>query len=157
MTPFTKTIAAGAFALGAMTAQAQAQDVYFGLTYGNAIPHSGGNHDKMSLLGGVLMGQSNITYGGEVEFSVADSAGTEATSRLRGIVHNELGTIGTFATLGISNYGLEGGGSAEGFNYGLGVDYAITNRIDVRLEAMRDILWGEDPVTSIRAGVTYGF
>jgi len=157
MTPLVKSIAVGAVALFGMAAGAQAQTAYVGLTYGNAVPQVGATHQKLSVMAGALFGFGITSYGGEIEFSVADTAGTESTSRLRGMVHYDLGALGTFATLGLSDYGLEGGGKANGVNYGLGVDYAVTDRIDVRLEALRDVLWGASNVTSIRAGVSYGF
>ncbi len=136
---------------------AMAQEFYVGLTYGQAQPSGGTEHAITSVYAGGLFGRSSIAYGGEIEFSIAQPELMDGTTRLRGVVHNDLGGLGTFATLGLSQYGLIGGGQANGVNYGLGIDYGVTDRIDVRLEAMRDILWDADDVNTIRLGVSYGF
>ena len=60
--------------------------------------------------------------------------------------------------LGYTNYDLDSGGSADGLNFGLGLDYEIGAKTDLRVEVIRDMMdSGQSDVTNIRVGTTYAF
>jgi hypothetical protein len=134
----------------------QSQDFYLGLGYDMAKPHSGAESSGVALLAGAQFGQGALTYGPELDLSMLN--GDFDATRLRGVVHNDLGRFGLFGSLGLTQYSLDAGGSTNGFNYGLGADYAITDSLDLRIEAVRDFMPDYTTnVTTIRAGVTFGF
>lgn len=145
-----------ALAMTVTAGAVSAQEFYLGLGYDVAKPHSGAESDGIALLGGVQFGQGALTYGAELDYSM--SGGDYDAARIKGVVHNDLGRFGLFGSLGLTQYSLDAGGSTSGFNYGLGADYAITDSLDLRLEAIRDFMPDYSTnVTSIRAGVTFGF
>ena len=148
-----KTVALAA-ALGLTAFAASAQDFYLGI--GLDSTQSATDQTSVSLMAGTRFGQQQLSYGAEVDYTM--SSGAFDAARLRGLVHNDLGKLDLFAALGLSNFALDGGGSATGFNYGLGAEFAVNDRMGLRVEAIKDQMpgYGSNPF-SIRAGVTFGF
>lgn len=150
------TILAVAMGLCAAATGASAQQAYGGVVYDLAYPHQGDNGDATGIVGGLRFGDGATTFGGEMDLGVAGSVDYHAL-RLRGIVRNDMGQFAMFGGLGLSRYDLDTGGSNEGYNFGLGVDYEVTSGIDLRGEFIRDIMWGYTDSTNLRMGVMFGF
>ncbi len=151
-----KRIVLGAiFALG--TTAVVAQDAYVGVSLDYGRPHAGDTYAATGLLGGLRFGDSDLSYGAEVDVDLA-SGGPYDASRLRGTIYNDMGKLGLFAAVGATYYDLDAGGSETGINYGLGADFELYGNMTLRAEAIRDHMpdYTTD-VTTLRIGVTFGF
>ncbi len=176
-------ISASAIALAA-GAPAAAQDFYVGATleYGNTtmtdiIPSTyDGDLTMMSVLAGVRFStQSKLFFGAEVETSLFTDYNTDTftgdevdgISRLRAMVGYDFGSFSGFAAVGRANLrglpagsGLENG--ASGMTYGIGAEIPVSERVDLRLEAIRDDLEFENGSyswdnTAVRVGAIVKF
>jgi opacity protein-like surface antigen len=179
-----RPIAASASILALITAApAAAQDFYvgFGLEYGDtemtdAIPVDySGDLTMGSLFGGVRVPANNFFFGAEAETSLFTDYSTSSftgddidrISRLRALGGYDWGAFAAFAAAGgawvegeLSGPGLDD--SANGWTYGLGGEYTINDRFDVRLEVIHDDVEFENGSyswenTSLRAGAIVKF
>lgn len=129
-----------------------------------------------SVLGGLRFDvNANYFVAGEVETSLFTSYETDTWSgddidrvtRARVLAGYDFGQIAAFAAVGgtwvsgpLAGSGLED--SAEGWNYGIGGNYAVNDRVDVRLEVIHDETEFENGTyswdnTSLRAGAIVNF
>ena len=148
-------IAAAVFA--AISGAAAAQDFYIGGGIDLQTPHDGEQTVASTILGGAQFGAGPVTFGPELEMNLTNGGDYNAL-RVRGIARHDTGTIALMASIGYSNYDIEGGSAIDGVNYGLGMDYGLTDRIDLRAEIIRDYARNDDMlVTNVRFGAIYGF
>lgn len=130
---------------------------YAGLSYGVAAPSEGDSVRASGVMIGARTSGAELTYGGELEFVKSDSDDFGDIARLRGIVHNDLGSIGLFGTMGLARMDDAFGEAADGFTYGLGADYEVTERTSLRLEMIRDQISDVPNSTTMRLGVAFSF
>ena len=136
---------------------ASAQDIYAGGAFDYANPHSGDASLGITVLGGMRFGAGAVTFGPEVDYSLTND-GDYGALRLRAMARHDTGVIALMGGLGYTNYDLDSGGSADGLNFGLGLDYEIGAKTDLRVEVIRDMMdSGQSDVTNIRIGTTYAF
>lgn len=140
----------------------------------------GGDYSGNLTMGSVIAGvrvttASNFFFGLEGETSLATSYDTDTISgdevdrisRLRAVGGYNFDRWSVFAAAGGTWLEGQPGGagledSADGYNYGLGGEYSINDRFNVRLEAIRDDLEFEDGSygwenTALRAGAIVKF
>jgi opacity protein-like surface antigen len=173
----------GVSALALVTAQqVQAQNFYlgFGLESGdgdfNFIDWTA-DIGTASLLAGYRYNVNDQFFvGGEIETSIAsdyesvdDSASLDRLSRLRVLAGYDFGQFAVFGALGGAQ--IKGdlisdssGGNFSGTTFGLGAEVSVNDRVDLRLEAIRDTLSGDTDGasydwdgSSIRAAATFKF
>ena len=145
---------------------------YVGLGYGRAsggFTYSNGSSFDLesgklkTLFAGYLMQRGNLVYGGELALSngsgittvgfpnesvdrVLDLKGKVGVAANRALFYGVLGVSKVdyeFATVPAQNY------SATGVGYGIGVDFAVSNRVVVGLEYMNRKTDGDIPTTTI--------
>jgi opacity protein-like surface antigen len=130
------------------------------------------------LLGGYRYAVNDQFFvGGELETSIAtdydtsvsDTASVDRLSRLRVLAGYDFGQFAVFGALGGAQIqgDLIGGGSGGNFSgatFGLGTEVSVSDRVDLRLEAIRDNLSGDAggtsydwDNTSVRAAATFKF
>lgn len=172
----------GVSALALITAQhAQAQDFYAGFGYESGSGEFDGN-DVDTSAGSFLAGYrynlaNNVFLGGELETSVISdysysSAGDESMerlSRLRVLAGYNFGQFAVFGALGGTRatgdfLGAATTSSMSGLTFGLGGEFAATDRVSLRLEAIHDNLSGNIDTesydwdnTSVRAAAIFKF
>jgi len=138
---------------------AQAQEYYYGFgVEGMQLEHEtlGFTSDQTvgSILGGVTVATANgFRYGAELETSLftnerSNTAGAPVLddinniTRVRGLAGYDFQNFSIFASLGYAwvTGDLFGGfiPDAEGLSYGIGADIPVTDRISIRIEALRD-------------------
>jgi outer membrane immunogenic protein len=175
-------IPASFLALAAVT-PANAQNFYVGLGLEQGWTEMndavGGDFDgditALDVFGGVRFWSDNFIFGAEVETTLtagydSDFGGNEEidrVSRLRGLVGYDFGEFSAFVAGGgtwvhgeIAGSGLDD--SAEGWNIGVGGEYAFNDVFSVRLEAIHDQTEFENGTyewnnTAIRAGAIIKF
>jgi outer membrane immunogenic protein len=173
----------GVSALALATAQqAQAQGFYLGvgLERGNGDFNFNdwtSDSSTASLLAGYRYNVNDQFFvGGEIETSIAsdfESADSSATldrlSRLRLLAGYDFGQFAVFGAVGGAQ--IQGdlifdgsGGNFSGTTLGLGTEVSVSDRVDLRLEAIQDNLSGDTDGasydwdnTSIRAAATFKF
>ena len=143
-------------ALALMSSVAVAQDAYVGVTLDYGDPAGGPGEIATGILGGLRFGDGGLSYGAEFDMDLIGSSDFDA-SRLRGVVYNDMGKFGLFATMGATRFDLDAGGSETGLNAGLGADYELRGNMSLRAEAIRDYMPDAPDVTTLRLGVTFGF
>ncbi|WP_157033187.1 hypothetical protein [Loktanella sp. S4079] len=136
-----------------------AQDFYAGGTLDYAHPHSGDAQTVGSLVGGIGWSQGRYGYGAEVE--LGGHIGGDAdygTQRLRGWGTYDLGRVAGRIAGGITEYDLNAG-TASGYNLGVGVETAFSDRVTLRAEFIRDFMEDNSTaaVTTTRIGAFYNF
>jgi opacity protein-like surface antigen len=175
-------LSASVFALAAAS-PAMAQNFYVGLGLEGSIDTQmsdavGSDFDSEltmgSVIGGVRLNHNNFFFGAEGEtslFAEYDSdfstADLDRVSRLRAIGGYDFGSISGFAAVGgawvegeLAGPGLDD--PADGWTYGIGGEYTINDRFDIRVEAIHDDVEFEDGTyswenTSLRAGAIVKF
>lgn len=171
--------------LALTAAPAIAQDFYvgFGAASGNFVEAddwSGSNTGSMQAMSATLGAKFNmgtVFVGGEFEMGTVSSyesgywgpdAGADTIQRVRAIIGTDMGALSVFGSLGTATLSGELNGfdalSATGMTYGIGVDYAVTDRYSLRFEAIRDELdydvYSENyswDGNSVRMGVLFNF
>lgn len=123
---------------------------YAGLQYGQgdleASAGGASTTEDFSAYGahaGYLYDMGSYVVGGELDYNSLepDGAGDNADLiRLRGRVGADLGRFMPYVTLGVANLSDNSGSdiSETGYTYGIGADYAITERFSVGLEYSRN-------------------
>jgi opacity protein-like surface antigen len=171
-------LALGAAASSATAAEADGLQFYAGLgiEYGDAESTFG---DQSELWAGSVFGGARYTFpgnffiGAEGETSLFSSWEPPFTGevdriwRLRGRLGYDFGSVAVFGAVGgVWVDGLIAGApfsdSADGLTYGGGIDYAVSERFDLRLEVIRDETTLSDGSyewdnTSVRAGAVIKF
>ncbi|MBE0412473.1 hypothetical protein [Yoonia sp.] len=148
-------ILAGALAIGTSAA---AQEFYGGLTLDYAKPHSGDSQTAASLLGGVMFGGPVFKYGAELDFGLPLAGDTDYdTTRLRAMASYDFGDYAAIAGAGVVQYDTPLG-DVDGQSLSLGVQRAISDRILLRGEFIRDFMDdGVADTTTTRVGAVYRF
>ena len=142
-----------------MAAPVLAQDVYGGIAADYGLPHSGDSQTSLSGLVGLQFGSGAIGYGVEADygFGVAGLQDRD-TGHLRGLLTYDLGSVTGIATLGFTRYDIEGDDVYSGYNFGLGVQAPVGEKLLLRGEIFRDNMDGYPTnVTTSRVGVLYKF
>lgn len=134
-----------------------------------------GNLTMGSVFGGVRFPVNNWFFGAEGETSIFADYSTDTftgddldrVSRLRGLAGYDFGGVSAFAAVGgawvdgeLSGPGLDD--SADGMTYGIGAEFTVNDRWDLRAELIRDDVEFEDGSyswenTSLRAGAIVKF
>ncbi len=153
-----KTLTAALTVLALGTA-AQAQDLYVGATADYHFPHSGDAQTVGSIVAGPGLGSGPIALGAEVEagFRIAGENDYD-TSRVRIWTSYDWGDYRLRFAGGVTEYYF-GGGTAGGYNFGLGAERALSDRLVLRGEVIRDFMDTglTSDVTATRIGVIYSF
>lgn len=134
--------------------------VYLGAGADYAFPHSGDDQFFGSLIAGATFDLwENMGLGIEAEVGEPVGAGDgRETSRLRGLFTYDFGPVTGIASLGIVQYELDQQ-NFDGETFGLGAQMELRDRIDGRIEIMRDFN-DEDfttDVTTSRLSVMFNF
>lgn len=140
------------------------QEYYVGLglgTVGGQDDNSGVTADFVSASGlaGVRFGTGSFFYGAEIDFDVPlgdiDTCyfpvmcGVDSTIRAKGLIGREFGGFDVFASVGYvsmaASLGYFGGSPDypqiySGLTYGIGAQIPVSERFDVRVEAMQDVV-----------------
>lgn len=137
---------------------AAAQDIYGGLTLDYAKPHSGDSQTAASILGGAMFGGPALKYGIEAEFGLPLAGNTDYdTARLRLMGSYDFGDYTVLAGAGVTQYAMPLG-DVDGESYSLGVQRAISDRVTLRGEFIRDFMdAGVADTTITRIGAIYNF
>lgn len=149
-----------ALLLGALTigSSVAAQEFYGGLSLDYSLPHSGDSQTAASLIGGVMFGGPVLKYGAEADFGFPLAGDAEYdTVRLRAMGSYDFGDYTVLAGLGVTEYSV-GNASADGQNVSVGVQRAISDRVTLRAEFIRDFMEdGVSNTTTTRIGAVYYF
>ncbi|OUD09089.1 hypothetical protein BVC71_10285 [Marivivens niveibacter] len=146
-----------AAAIAAVSGAASAQEFYIGAGVDLQTPHSGDQSVASTIMGGAQFGNGPVTFGPELEMNLTNGGDYNAL-RLRGIARHDTGAVALMASVGYTNYDVDGSGAVDGLNYGLGIDYELSQSVDLRAELIRDHAPDDDMlVTNVRFGAVYGF
>lgn len=133
------------------------QDVYVGLLLDYGCLYVGDNYVVMGLLGGLCFGDSDLSYGVEVDVDLV-SGGLYDVLCLCGMIYNDMGKLGLFVVVGVIYYDFDVGGSEIGINYGLGVDYEFYGNMIFCVEVICDYMLDYIiDVIILWIGVIFGF
>ncbi len=182
------TLLLGVSAAALCAGSLSAQDYYVGLLAGSASGLQYYNppptHDleaqSLSVVGGVSFPLQGAWYfGAEVEASKfvnyatdwSGGAHADAIFRVRAVAGVKLDGFSVFASAGLAKINgpiwefftpVDEGG-ATGPTFGIGADFPVSDRVDIRIEAIRDqLVFSEEPdyrwdATTIRAGAIVNF
>ncbi len=126
---------------------------YAGLSFGaGTATDSAADHD-LSVLGahgGYRVDTGPLVYGGELQYARQDidTAASEQTSlRLKGAVGYDAGRLLPYVVVGLSSLAYEDD-SGSGTLYGLGADFAVSDRVTVGaeylMETSEDLFAGQE-------------
>lgn len=155
-----RTVLAAGFVVATAAAASAEQSVYLGVGADYAVPHSGEDQAFGSFVAGAtfdLWENMGLGIEGELGEPVGGDSSRE-TSRLRGMFTYDFGPVTGIASLGVVQY-EDGNRTFDGDTVGLGAQMQLSDRIDGRLEVMRDFNdddFGTDTTTS-RLGVYFKF
>ncbi len=155
-----RTVLAASLFVVSATAVSAEQSVYLGVGGDYAVPHSGEDQAFGSFVAGAtfdLWENMGLGIEGEVGEPLGGDSNRE-TSRLRGLFTYDFGPVTGIASLGMVQY-EEGNRTFDGDTVGIGAQMELSERIDGRLEIMRD--FNDDDfgtnVTTSRLGVYFKF
>ena len=145
----------GALAIGSSVT---AQEFHGGLSLDYAKPHSGNGQTVVSFMGGVMMGGPAFKYGVEAEVGLPVGGNTDyEAARLRLLGSYDFGDYTFLAGVGATQYAATAD-DVGGRNYSLGVQRAISDRVILRAEFIRDFMDDTYPdTTTTRIGMLYSF
>lgn len=154
-----RTIIAVCAAVSAAPAVAET-GVYLGFGADYALPHSGDEEYFGSFVAGATYSVWDyIGLGVEGEFGQQLSDGDDReTSRVRGLLTYDFGSVTGFAAVGSVQYEIDGA-NVDGSTVGLGAQMEIMEGIDGRFEFLRDFMDDgfDADVTTSRFALLYQF
>lgn len=136
-----------------------AQDVYAGVAFDYAKPHSGDDQTAATLMAGVSYDVGTLSFGAEVDYGASFTFGGDYdTARLRLIGGYDFGGVTALASVGGTRYDT-GADAFTGYNFGIGAQIPISDALDVRAEIMRDMMETSflNNVTTTRIAAIYSF
>ena len=147
-----------AAALAVTAGATSAQDFYAGVGFDYNHPHSGDHQQAATLLLGAAFDVGTLSFGIEADYGAATAfKGDFDTARLRVLAGYDFGNVTAFGTAGGTRY-MDGEGNYDGYNLGLGVQGAVTDKIDLRGEMIRDFMSSYDNnITTTRLAAIYSF
>lgn len=153
-------LTAGAIALAASTATAETS-VYVGFGADYGVPESGDEQAFGSFIAGATFDVwENIGLGieGEVGEPLGGDGQERETSRLRGLMTYEFGSVTGIASLGSVQYEI-GDTTFEGETFGLGAQMDFRDRWTGRFEVMQDFNDSDfdNNITTARVAVFFNF
>ena len=135
-----------------------AQEFHGGLSLDYAKPHSGDSQTSVTFMGGVMLGGPVFKYGIEAEAGLPLGGNTDYdVARLRLLGSYDLGNYTVLAGAGVAEYDTPGG-TVDGDSLSLGLQRAISDRVTLRAEFVRDFMDdGVPDTTTTRVGMIYNF
>lgn len=145
----------GALVIGSSVA---AQEFHGGLSLDYAKPHSGDSQTSVTFMGGVMFGGPVLKYGVEAEAGLPLGGDTDYdTARLRLVGTYAFDNYTVVAGAGVVEYDTFGG-TVDGESVSLGLQRAISDRVTLRAEFVRDFMGdGVPDTTTTRVGMIYNF
>lgn len=145
----------GALAIGSSVA---AQEFHGGLSLDYAKPHSGNGQTAVSFLGGLMLGGPAFKYGVEAEVGLPTGGNTDyEAARLRLLGTYEEGDYTYLLGAGATQYGATTG-DVGGRHFSVGLQRAVSDRVTLRAEFIRDFMDDTYPdTTTTRIGMLYSF
>ncbi|MEO1641308.1 MAG: hypothetical protein AAFU41_18900 [Pseudomonadota bacterium] len=145
--------------MATLASTASAQDAYVGGSLDYNLPHSGDAQTAGSVIAGLGFDLGTFGVGAEVEYGL----------RIAGDNDYDMARVGGWASYDWADYTLiAGGGITEyyfedsnsgGFNFSIGAERDLTDRVSVRGQIIRDFLDNAftKAVTTTRLAVAYNF
>lgn len=150
---FIRTLLAASTLWACASAAAAESEVYLGFGADYGTPHSGEDQAFGSFVAGTtfdLWENMGLGLEGEVGEPLGDSGDDRETARVRGLFTYDFGAVTGLASVGVVQY-EQGQVTFDGDTFGLGAQMEIMERLDGRVELIRDFNdedYGTDVTTS---------